>query len=78
MALVVVAIDESKFAQYAFKCKYRFGYLEYLFEICKFLKVQLSVMISNYVYILGFQTQDEVVFQILDLKAVRVVLIPRL
>lgn len=56
MALVVVAIDESKFAQYAFKCKYRFEHLDKLFEICKFVKVQLSVMISNYVYILGFQT----------------------
>lgn len=56
MALVVVAIDESKFAQYAFKCKYRFEHLDKLFEICKFVKVQLSDMISNYVYILGFQT----------------------
>lgn len=56
MALVVVAIDESKFAQYAFKCKYRFEHLDKLFEICKFVKAQLSVMISNYVYILGFQT----------------------
>lgn len=56
MALVVVAIDESKFAQYAFKCKYRFEHLDKLFEICKFVKVQLSVIISNYVYILGFQT----------------------
>lgn len=56
MALVVVAIDESKFAQYAFKCKYRSEHLDKLFEICKFVKVQLSVMISNYVYILGFQT----------------------
>lgn len=56
MALVVVAIDESKFAQYAFKCKYRFEHLDKLFEMCKFVKVQLSVMISNYVYILGFQT----------------------
>lgn len=56
MALVVVAIDESKFAQYAFKCKYRFEHLDKLFEMCKFVRVQLSVMISNYVYILGFQT----------------------
>lgn len=56
MALVVVAIDESKFAQYAFKCKYRFEHLDKLFEMCKFVRVQLSDMISNYVYILGFQT----------------------
>lgn len=56
MALVVVAIDESKFAQYAFKCKYRFEHLDKLFEMCKFVRVQLSVMISNYVYILGFLT----------------------
>lgn len=56
MASVVVAIDESKFAQYAFKCKYRFEHLDKLFEMCKFVRVQLSVMISNYVYILGFQT----------------------
>lgn len=64
MALVVVAIDESKFAQYAFKCKYRFEHLDKLFEICKFVKVQLSVIISNYVS----NSQDEVVL-ILDLKA---------
>lgn len=62
MALVVVAIDESKFAQYAFKCKYRFEHLDKLFEICKFVKVQLSVMISNYVYILGFQTLETKLF----------------